>query len=74
MAYIADPRGGATRDYKSVPKTSIDDPTTFDPLNSELTNDTTVNENKAYTDTLLYAVLFFVGYKFLTKISTYLQK
>lgn len=68
MPYVADPRGGATRDYYSVPKTAVDDPTQFDPTNATTSNDTTVNQYKAYTDSLLYAVLFYACFKFLSKL------
>lgn len=72
MAYVAPPRGGATRDYYSVPKVSITDPTEFDPTTAT-TNDTTTNQYKAYTDTLLYSVLFFVVFQLLNKFKDRLK-
>lgn len=71
MPYVADPRGGATRDYYSVPKTAVDDPTQFDPTNVTTSNDTTVNQYKAYTDSFLYAVLFYAGFQIIKKLSKF---
>jgi len=67
MAYIAEPRGGATRDYYSVPKVSIVEPEDFNPTATD-NNDTTVNQYKTYTDTLLYSLLFFVLLQLLNKL------
>ena len=66
MAYVANPRGGATRDYYSVPKVAVDDPKEYNPYDPNLELDS--NQYKAYTDSLLYAVLFYAGFKFLSKL------
>lgn len=67
MAYVADPRGGAIRNYVSVPRTSIEDPAQFDPQYASQ-NDLETNQYKAYTDTLLYGLLFFMAFKFINKL------
>ncbi len=68
MPYIAPPRGGAIRNYVSVPKTALEEnPEEFDP-EFGYENDTEANQYKSYTDTGLYAVLFFLAFIFINKL------
>lgn len=64
MPYIAPPRGGADRIW-DTPVSLIDDPTLFDPFNP--INDGDKNKYKFITDTLLYALIFYLCFRLINK-------
>jgi hypothetical protein len=68
MAYVAPPRGGATRDYYSVPKVGIKDPTEIDPT-KPYQGPPEANQYASITDPIFWGLGFFLLYRIINKLN-----